>query len=237
MPLLHKVKWKENAHFFLVKFSHCIWGANSYILPIFLKPAGNSQNLFLNVLNLQRWIFCIDNAVNPWSFRGFPRAPHQGPWPHTLKLTNKVKLLSFSKSWKWVSACSFNVLLAYFYTTKINRVCVCIGGPYVCMSSYAFRHALRYGAETWHGGRGQAHKVCAMHYACKLITGDIKFLYKIKYFPDRPTRLSGRYVTGIKQLFCHGLSNAIWPPDLVGRTPDQSVMHYWGQRSCRSHPR
>ena len=30
----------------------------------------------------------------------------------------------------------------------------------------------------------------------KLIMGDIKFLSKIKYFPDRPTRLSGLYVTG-----------------------------------------
>ena len=29
------------------------------------------------------------------------------------------------------------------------------------------------------------------------------------------------------------LSNALWPPNLVGRTPDQSVMHCWGQRSCR----
>ena len=39
----------------------------------------------------------------------------------------------------------------------------------------------------------------------KLIMGDIKFLSKIKYFPDRPTWLSGPYVTGTKQLFCHGL--------------------------------
>ena len=28
------------------------------------------------------------------------------------------------------------------------------------MSGYAFRHALRYLAETWHGGKGRAHKVC-----------------------------------------------------------------------------
>ena len=41
----------------------------------------------------------------------------------------------------------------------------------------------------------------------KLIMGDIKFVSKIKYFPDRPTRLSGPYVTGTKQLFCHGLIN------------------------------
>ena len=39
----------------------------------------------------------------------------------------------------------------------------------------------------------------------KLITGDIKFLSKIKYFPHRPTELSGPYVTGTKQLFCHSL--------------------------------
>ena len=31
---------------------------------------------------------------------------------------------------------------------------------YVCMSGYAFRHALRYRAESWHGGRGRAHEVC-----------------------------------------------------------------------------
>ena len=29
------------------------------------------------------------------------------------------------------------------------------------------------------------------------------------------------------------LSNALWPPNLVGRTPDQRVMQCWGQRLCR----
>ena len=29
------------------------------------------------------------------------------------------------------------------------------------------------------------------------------------------------------------LSNALWSPNLVGRTPGQSLMHCWGQRSCR----
>ena len=28
------------------------------------------------------------------------------------------------------------------------------------------------------------------------------------------------------------LTNVLWPPNLVERTPDQSVMHWWGQRSC-----
>ena len=36
-------------------------------------------------------------------------------------------------------------------------MCICM---YVCMSGYAFRHASRYRAETWHGGRGRAHEVC-----------------------------------------------------------------------------
>ena len=29
---------------------------------------------------------------------------------------------------------------------------------------------------------------------------------------------------------------ALRPPNLVGRTPDQSIMHCWGQRSCRGQP-
>ena len=29
------------------------------------------------------------------------------------------------------------------------------------------------------------------------------------------------------------LKYVLWLPNLVGRTPDQSVMYYWGQRSCR----
>ena len=36
-------------------------------------------------------------------------------------------------------------------------VCVCV---YICMSGYAFRHASRYQAESWHGGRGRAPEVC-----------------------------------------------------------------------------
>ena len=32
------------------------------------------------------------------------------------------------------------------------------------------------------------------------------------------------------------LRNVLWLPNLVGRTPDRSVMHCWGQRSRRGHP-
>ena len=69
----------------------------------------------------------------------------------------------------------------------------------VCLSGYAFRHALRYRAESWHGGRGWAHKVC----------GHI--------FEATPPGVKG-----------HPVVNLV-------RTPDQSVVHCWGQRSCRGH--
>ena len=29
------------------------------------------------------------------------------------------------------------------------------------------------------------------------------------------------------------LSNALWPPNLVERTPDKNIMHCWGQRPCK----
>ena len=41
------------------------------------------------------------------------------------------------------------------YTTKIIES-VSLS---VCMSGYAFCHASRYRAESWHGGRGRAHAV------------------------------------------------------------------------------
>ena len=31
------------------------------------------------------------------------------------------------------------------------------------------------------------------------------------------------------------LRNALWTPNLVGRTRDQNVTHCWGERSCKSH--
>ena len=31
------------------------------------------------------------------------------------------------------------------------------------------------------------------------------------------------------------LNNTLWLPNLVRRTPDQSLVHCWGQRSCRGH--
>ena len=47
--------------------------------------------------------------------------------------------------------CRDQKLKDYIYTTKIIES--------LCMSGYAFLHASRYRAETWHGGRGWAHEV------------------------------------------------------------------------------
>ena len=78
------------------------------------------------------------------------------------------------------------------------------------MSGYAFRNALMYRAESWHGGRGRAHEVC----------GHI--------FEATPPEVKGHPGS-----IC--LRNALWLPNLVRRTPDQSVVHSWGQRLCRGH--
>ena len=76
------------------------------------------------------------------------------------------------------------------------------------MSGYAFRHDSRYRAENWHGGRGPAHEVCGHG-----VKGHVKVTW------GQP---------GVKLL-----RNTLWPSNLVGRIPDQSVKHCWGQRSCR----
>ena len=43
-------------------------------------------------------------------------------------------------------------------------------------------------------------------------------------------RRSSRGQPGVKLL-----RNALWQPNLVGTTLGQSVVHWWGQRSCRGH--
>ena len=48
------------------------------------------------------------------------------------------------------------------------------------------------------------------------------------------------YVSDQKEMhcWCHitRLRNALWLPNLVGRTSYQSVMHCWYQKSCRGQP-
>ena len=101
-------------------------------------------------------------------------------------------------------------------------VCVCGGGGVGCWCVCVFVSmyvrlcvsscALRYRPETWHG------------------------------VGDGPTRFEGIFSKRpherskvIQRSSC--LRNALWQPNLIGRTPDQSVMRCWGQRSCRGQPR
>ena len=50
-------------------------------------------------------------------------------------------------------------------------------------------------------------------------------------WPECNTLLGSKGHAGVKLL-----SNALWPPNLVEKTLNQSVLHWWGQRSFRGHP-
>ena len=90
----------------------------------------------------------------------------------------------------------------------INLPClsVCLS---VCLSRYAFGHASTYGAETWQGGRVWR------------AGGNRQLFVVTRQVKGHPEVKSSR--------------NALWLPNLVSRTPDHSVVHFWGQRSCRGH--
>ena len=77
----------------------------------------------------------------------------------------------------------------------------------VCLD--AFGRTSTYGAETWQGGRvWQAG-------------GNRQLLVVTRQVEGHPEVKSSR--------------NALWLPNLVRRTPDHSLVHFWGQRSCRGH--
>ena len=79
----------------------------------------------------------------------------------------------------------------------------------VCLSRYAFGRASTYGAETWQGvGFGE-------------LGGNRQLFVVTRQVKGHPEVKSSR--------------NALWLPNLVSRTPDHSVAHFWGQRSCRGH--
>ena len=103
---------------------------------------------------------------------------------------------------------------------------------YVSMYGYTFRRALRYRAESWRGGRGRAHEVCGHIFEATL--PGIKNL--VKRTPDQSVvHCWGQGHAGViwDQLGDKLHRNALWPPNLVGIILDQSVMHYWSQKSCR----
>ena len=148
------------------------------------------------------------------------------------------------------------------------------------MPGYAFRHALRYRAETLHACRDGPTRFVGIlskqsHLGPKVIQGSI-WLRNALWLPNlvrraliRNSALLGsedmqgssrvnqgsnclempyghqiwweesltkaQCIAGVKghirvswgQVGVNVLSDALWPPNLVGRTPDQSVMHCW----------
>ena len=79
------------------------------------------------------------------------------------------------------------------------------------MSAYAFCGASTHRAETRSGGRGQ------------MLMGMVNFSER----PHQRSKVIHRSIF---------LKDALRSLNLVGRTPDQSVMHCCGQRSCMGQP-
>ena len=75
-------------------------------------------------------------------------------------------------------------------------------------------HALRCGAETWHRGRGR-------HGPSPLWAQSEVWQH---FFQSNPTK--GHLEVTLLAI----VIKISYPPNLVGRTPDQSLMHCWGQR-------
>ena len=99
----------------------------------------------------------------------------------------------------------------HFYTTKImESVCVCM---YVCVCVCpAMRFVMLWGIELKVGmGVGD---------------GPTRFVGIFSKRPHPGSKVIQRSIY---------LRNALWLPNLVKRTPGQSVVYCWGQRSCRGH--
>ena len=102
-------------------------------------------------------------------------------------------------------------LLHFFMVQPVQQLSILINLPClsVCLCRYAFGRASTYGAETWHGGRVWR------------AGGNRQLFVATQQVKGHPEVKSSR--------------NALWLPNLVSRTPDHSIVHCWGQRSCRGH--
>ena len=94
--------------------------------------------------------------------------------------------------------------MSYLIYYILRSLCVCVC---VCQSGYSvFRYALRYGAETWLEGR-----------EC-----------------PPPPETQGHIFKATQPKVIQRSSwfwNVLWPPNLVTKNTEGSVMHFWGQRS------
>ena len=116
--------------------------------------------------------------------------------------------LEMRKAIEWSQCCRALCSCRCSSIIKImDPVCVCI---YVCP---AIRFAMLWGIELKVGmGVGG---------------GPTRFVGIFSKWPHLGSKV-------IQRSIC--LRNALWLPNLVGRIPDQRVMHCWGQRSCRGRP-
>ena len=60
--------------------------------------------------------------------------------------------------------------------------------------------------------------------------------YTLVWSLEHSALLWSKVMQGSSGVWVKLLSNALWLSNLVGRISDQSIMHCWGQGSCRGHP-
>ena len=158
----------------------CPWHAPPYfaemgVLSIFAEtrhltgvPRHGSFSKKLFVPPIENTWICI------WNLRGCNGFQSQFGQLHicipTFPLSTPLDLYQFSQingthfcTRSWVTNFKHKNKFHIYRPTTVLKIIesvweyVCI---FVCMYGYVFRRALRYRAETWHGGRGQAHEVC-----------------------------------------------------------------------------
>ena len=100
----------------------------------------------------------------------------------------------------------------------------------VWMSRYAFRCASRYGSETWYVCRGWTPRLLNIH--SDLIKGHLEVNFPLKE-PLTKARciivVKDHVGVGQGQTAVKKLKKPLWPPIVVGRTPDHSYTFLWSK--------
>ena len=190
-----------------INFLHSKWGH-------FDKARSKFQS------SLCDYVHCPPSAIIwVWGGRGmgvilslYVPGMFRGVWKNVLTLN--VFYTDLSSLWMpgrthYTHVC----ILCPHFECRARYVCggVCVGGVYVCVCP-AMRFVMLWCIELKVGmGVGD---------------GPTRF---VGIFSKRP-HLRSKVIQGS---IC--LRNVLWLPDLVRRTPDQSVVHSWGQMLCRGH--
>ena len=109
-----------------------------------------------------------------------------------------------------------------------------------CLDEHTI-HTCVYCVLALNAGPGMGVCVCVCVYVCPAMHFAMLRRIELKLgmgVGDGPTRFVGIFSKGphlgskvIQGSIC--LRNALWLPNLVKRTPDQSIVHCWGQTLCR----